>query len=411
MNCKISWQLFSIAVALCLVGVALAQTAPPQVVKPCVEDLAKRVSVAVSQVTLLRSKPVDFPDASLGLPEPDKMYAQVITPGWVLVLEAKNRSYLYAATEKYFRYGGPVDAAGASAVYLEKIPDEPNMNGNVVQVSLAGANPRLVLESVNSYWTQPDGSIIGARRTSRSGFNLLYRAPGLEADPIVLSSAFDFGEAAVSADGKRWVAYSRARVGSGWQVSWGEVKAATTPDPVDVLTGGGNRLALPDNTSPDRLYWHLTNPVAIVHEGSNWQPYELILNAAKPEWRKFQGFFPPPTEEFMLNKSETLVVKLEKNAEGQPVTRIVKQWFTGDEKPVCVIADFTPGKTSITPGKRFLVLSGQRGDQMLGFTVDLSTGEVLETVKVTEGPVRLLLAAPQGWIYSQTGASKVITPG
>jgi hypothetical protein len=40
-------------------------------------------------------KEAEFPDASLGVPEPDRAYAQVITPGYVIRLMADSEVYEY----------------------------------------------------------------------------------------------------------------------------------------------------------------------------------------------------------------------------------------------------------------------------------------------------------------------------
>ncbi|MCI0396040.1 MAG: hypothetical protein L0332_19465 [Chloroflexi bacterium] len=39
----------------------------------------------------------NFEDESLGVPEPGATYAQVITPGYVIVVEADERRYTYHA--------------------------------------------------------------------------------------------------------------------------------------------------------------------------------------------------------------------------------------------------------------------------------------------------------------------------
>ena len=59
------------------------------------EDLASRLSIAVNQISLVEVKAVEWSDASLGCPEPGKVYAQVITPGYLIVLEAAGESYQY----------------------------------------------------------------------------------------------------------------------------------------------------------------------------------------------------------------------------------------------------------------------------------------------------------------------------
>lgn len=63
-----------------------------------VADLAGRLGIAKSAVKVLLVEAVEWPDASLGCPQPGMMYGQVITPGYRIVLEAAGRSYDYRAT-------------------------------------------------------------------------------------------------------------------------------------------------------------------------------------------------------------------------------------------------------------------------------------------------------------------------
>ena len=58
-------------------------------------DLAQRQKVDESQITLVRAEAVDWPDSSLGCPQPGMMYLQVITPGYRLVLAAGGVSVEY----------------------------------------------------------------------------------------------------------------------------------------------------------------------------------------------------------------------------------------------------------------------------------------------------------------------------
>lgn len=60
-----------------------------------IADLAKRLGVAKDAITVQNVEEVQWPDASLGCPEPGKMYAQVLTLGLRIVLEAKGKSYEY----------------------------------------------------------------------------------------------------------------------------------------------------------------------------------------------------------------------------------------------------------------------------------------------------------------------------
>lgn len=58
-------------------------------------DLAKRLSVPADEVSLVRSRAVVWANASLGCPEPGMAYAEVLTPGYLIVLRARDREYEY----------------------------------------------------------------------------------------------------------------------------------------------------------------------------------------------------------------------------------------------------------------------------------------------------------------------------
>ena len=58
-------------------------------------DLAQRLDIAADRITVKKIEAVEWMDASLGCPEPDKMYAQVITPGYLIVLSAQGQEYEY----------------------------------------------------------------------------------------------------------------------------------------------------------------------------------------------------------------------------------------------------------------------------------------------------------------------------
>lgn len=63
-------------------------------------DLAQRLDVNPDQITALNIEEKQFSDASLGVPEPGKSYAQVITPGFVIQLEVQDQTYRYHASEQ-----------------------------------------------------------------------------------------------------------------------------------------------------------------------------------------------------------------------------------------------------------------------------------------------------------------------
>jgi hypothetical protein len=64
-------------------------------VAQAIADLAGRLGIAADAIQVQSAEAVEWPDASLGCPEPGMMYAQVITPGYRIVLEAGGQLYEY----------------------------------------------------------------------------------------------------------------------------------------------------------------------------------------------------------------------------------------------------------------------------------------------------------------------------
>ena len=48
-----------------------------------------------SDIKVVSVEAVQWPDTSLGCPQPDMMYAQVVTPGYRIILEAGGQVYEY----------------------------------------------------------------------------------------------------------------------------------------------------------------------------------------------------------------------------------------------------------------------------------------------------------------------------
>ncbi len=57
--------------------------------------LAEHLGVDLEDISVADISPMEWPDASLGCPAPDQMYAQVITPGFRIELEVDGESYTY----------------------------------------------------------------------------------------------------------------------------------------------------------------------------------------------------------------------------------------------------------------------------------------------------------------------------
>ncbi len=65
------------------------------VVEMAKEDLAQRLDLSPWEISVTSIQAVEWSDASLGCPQPGMAYAQVITPGFLIVLEASGQTYEY----------------------------------------------------------------------------------------------------------------------------------------------------------------------------------------------------------------------------------------------------------------------------------------------------------------------------
>jgi hypothetical protein len=113
---------------------AATEVEPPakaeQAIRLAREDLAQRLSLAPEAIRLVSVEAVEWSDASLGCPQPGTMYAQVITPGFCVVLEAKRQKYEYHADAGRFVVlcggeGLPIDPVPLMPVAPHGIPGKP----------------------------------------------------------------------------------------------------------------------------------------------------------------------------------------------------------------------------------------------------------------------------------------------
>jgi len=68
---------------------------PSGPVAAAITDLATRLGVDESAVRLVSQEEVTWPDGSLGCPQPDMSYIQVLVNGSLIVLEVNGTSYEY----------------------------------------------------------------------------------------------------------------------------------------------------------------------------------------------------------------------------------------------------------------------------------------------------------------------------
>ncbi len=60
-----------------------------------IADLAERLEISADEITVIQARAVEWNDGSLGCPKPGMMYIQVITPGFRVVLLAKDQMFDY----------------------------------------------------------------------------------------------------------------------------------------------------------------------------------------------------------------------------------------------------------------------------------------------------------------------------
>jgi len=66
-----------------------------RVVQLARQDLAEKLKLPIESIREVSVEAVEWPDTSLGCPQPGMMYAQVITPGFRVVLAAKDQTVEY----------------------------------------------------------------------------------------------------------------------------------------------------------------------------------------------------------------------------------------------------------------------------------------------------------------------------
>jgi hypothetical protein len=60
-----------------------------------IDHLSKSLNLPVANIQLVSIEAIKWSDSSLGCPQEGYMYAQVITPGFLIMLEAKGQTYQY----------------------------------------------------------------------------------------------------------------------------------------------------------------------------------------------------------------------------------------------------------------------------------------------------------------------------
>ena len=72
----------------------------PQDIAPLIAAIAQDLNVAVDSVHVLTVESRVWPDSSLGCPQPDMLYAQVVTPGYLVLVEVSGEEIEYHTDER-----------------------------------------------------------------------------------------------------------------------------------------------------------------------------------------------------------------------------------------------------------------------------------------------------------------------
>ena len=90
-------RIVMIGLVLALVAAACGGATPDvdPAAQPAVTDLAARLGVDESAITVVSVEEVTWPDGSLGCPEPGMMYSQALEDGTLIVLDVDGTIYEY----------------------------------------------------------------------------------------------------------------------------------------------------------------------------------------------------------------------------------------------------------------------------------------------------------------------------
>lgn len=85
-------------------GLVIDDPTLAKLVQDAKTDLTARANVSVDAITVTSAQPVEWRDAALGCPIEGQMYAQVITPGYFILLVANDEEYEYHASQNSVRF-------------------------------------------------------------------------------------------------------------------------------------------------------------------------------------------------------------------------------------------------------------------------------------------------------------------
>ena len=329
---------------------ASSQQSPtvPDIERKCITDLSSRLNFPSDEIRCDQATKVTWPNSALGLGQAGRMYAMVLTPGWRFILDAKGVKYLYTASDKYFRYGGPLYLWSHSALYVKPVENDPNLNGDLIQISLMGTHPRLIMHGVTDFFPQDNGGIIATRRTSRSGFDLLYLAPGRIDKPVVIAGGFAFGDAAINDNGTEWIAFHKDMLAFNWNLMRGKVGSKPDKDQI---------IQLPEGARPVGAVWTKNGFFLGISLHGKTKVYRLT------DQNKLEDTYDnpvPPDGGYELNRSDNIKIE-NMDINGNTKTVISRIRFDGITRFKMILPNFKYLHSRPIPNDNLLISGLQNG--------------------------------------------------
>ena len=68
---------------------------PENLIDLAKQEMAQRLSISIAEISLVEAKPVVWPDTSLGCRQEGIIYAQVLTPGYLILLQHAGNTFEY----------------------------------------------------------------------------------------------------------------------------------------------------------------------------------------------------------------------------------------------------------------------------------------------------------------------------
>jgi hypothetical protein len=330
--------------------------------KRAITDLEKRLGVPASKIKVAAKRKMVWSDSALGLPRVGENVTNAKVTGSRTTLIVDGLRYVYHCTTKTARFAGPLVLQGDTLLALYLVKNEPNLNGNLYEVSCAGIANRLLMKGVSRFQAQAESDILAVRRTSRSGHELLWLDPPADKDVVTLCGAFDFGGFARDIKTNKWAAVVREGLGGRWVIKTGALEPAT---------GSVETMSCPEAGVPTLLAYG-DGKLYAQAKGANYVRSGLDENGT---WVNANAYAWPGQEPVLLNKSQELRVITEVNG-GKPSTKVMTVWFTGDKTVVATLPGFSMTSFSLLHDG-WVIVFGKKGGKPTTMLVNLSKGHKL----------------------------------